>query len=395
MRYIQIDNKEYDMYSPTSEEYVKRMVKSFGDEYPQKKIEITTFWSHIDGFELHLQSESDEDFDVEILDGQGKLIYTSVLRNGMFSKLSRKFFNGITYKIWNKGELIKEEKISFNNKRVLISIESSSLGDTLAWIPYCNEFAEFYNCKVIVSSFLNSLYAKSYPNIEFVEPGEIVYNINAQFRLGWFYSNEKEPEHPATIPLQQAATNILGLPYKEIRPILDFSPLEKPIEDKYITISTHGTSGCKLWNNPTGWQDLINYLTSIGYKVAVIQKESIGNLENVLDWTGNHPLKQRMNEIYHSEFFIGLGSGVSWLSWALGKKVVMISNFSADGHEFTSDCIRIKNESVCHGCWNNPNFKFDKGDWNWCPLFKNTERQFECHTTISAQDVMNQIQTLL
>jgi autotransporter strand-loop-strand O-heptosyltransferase len=395
MRFIKIKGEEYDMSSPTSEEFKRRTIESFGDEYPNNIPNVTTFWTHIDGFELHLQSDSDEEFTVDVYDKEDNLLYNTSLKNGMFCKLSRKYYNGISYKIFWNQILVKSETISFEGKRVFIVIDSASLGDSLAWIPYCEEFGKTNNCQVIVSSFMNDLYKNSYPSVEFVEPGSVVHNIHGLFRLGWFYNGEKEPEHPVTIPLQQAATNILGLQYREIKTNLDFTPSTRPISEKYITISTHGTSGCKLWNNPNGWQELVDYLNEYGYKVAVIQKESIGNLKNVLDWTGNFPLERRLNEIHHSEFFIGLGSGVSWLSWALGKTVVMISNFSADGHEFTENCIRIKNESLCHGCWNDPNFKFDKSDWNWCPIFKGTERQFECHKLITSNDVIQKIQNLL
>jgi autotransporter strand-loop-strand O-heptosyltransferase len=94
-----------------------------------------------------------------------------------------------------------------------------------------------------------------------------------------------------------------------------------------------------------------------------------------------------MDAIVSSEFYIGLSSGLSWLAWALGKKVVMIANFSEEWHEF--ECIRPVNKSVCNGCWNNPNFKFDKGDWDWCPVWRGTDRKFECQSSITAKMVIN------
>ena len=109
----------------------------------------------------------------------------------------------------------------------------------------------------------------------------------------------------------------------------------------------------------------------------------------------NKSLNNTMNAIYNSEFFIGLSSGLSWLSWALGKKVVMISNFTEEDHEFVSNCYRVVNKDVCNSCWNNPLFKFDKGDWNWCPEFKGTPRQFECHKSITPEMVLSQIKELL
>jgi autotransporter strand-loop-strand O-heptosyltransferase len=106
-------------------------------------------------------------------------------------------------------------------------------------------------------------------------------------------------------------------------------------------------------------------------------------------------MSHTISVINHSEFFIGLSSGLSWLAWGLGKEVVMISNFTQPDHEFTINCTRITNKKVCNGCWNNPEFTFDKGDWNWCPVHKGTERQFECHTSITPKMVIDQIQHLI
>jgi hypothetical protein len=49
-------------------------------------------------------------------------------------------------------------------------------------------------------------------------------------------------------------TNILGLDFKEIKPKIDFIPKERPILEKYITITNESTAG-KLWNLK-GWQEL-------------------------------------------------------------------------------------------------------------------------------------------
>ena len=73
------------------------------------------------------------------------------------------------------------------------------------------------------------------------------------------------------------------------------------------------------------------------------------------------------------------------------------TNFSPEINirEITINCTRITNTSVCNGCWNNPLFKFDKGNWNWCPEHEGTERQFECHKSITSEMVINQIQNLI
>jgi autotransporter strand-loop-strand O-heptosyltransferase len=311
----------------------------------------------------------------------------------MYSKLSRQYFNGIKYKIYHKERLIKEEDINFNNKKVFISFDSSSLGDTISWLPYCEEFRIKHNCEVVVSTFKNFFFEKSYPNIKFVQPGSVVNNIHGMFKIGWFYDTNLEPEYPSSIPLQKAITNILGLDFKEIQSNVYFEPKERPYNEKYICIATNSTAGCKLWNNPNGWTELVKYLKDLGYKIINISKDG-DKLDGVINLKDDSMLNT-MNVIHHSEFVIGLSSGLSWLSWALNKQVVMISNFTESDHEFTINCTRITNPLVCNGCWNNPMFKFDKGDWNWCPEHKNTERHFECHKSITSEMVINKIQHLI
>jgi autotransporter strand-loop-strand O-heptosyltransferase len=395
MNKININGENYDMSSPTSDEYKKLMIESFGDEYIDKK-EVTlnlTLNSHsIDGYFIELNANIKTPFRVEIFDDKENLEYKTELKSGMYSKLERNYYTKWKTKIF-VDDLTFEHEFDLENSRVFIVFESSSLGDTIAWMPYCEEFRKKHNCHVIVSSFINSMFEDQYPKIEFVEPGEVVFNLKALYRLGWFYDYNKEPVLPNTIPLQKSAANILGLDYKEIHSRIYFDPKERPYPEKYICIAPSSTAGCKLWNNPTGWLELTKYLSDKGYKIINISKdgEQIEGVENISD----DSMENTKNVIFHSEFVIGLSSGLSWLSWSLGKHVVMISNFTDADHEFTINCTRITNPSVCNGCWNNPMFKFDKGDWNWCPEHKDTNRQFECHKSITADMVINQIQHLL
>jgi autotransporter strand-loop-strand O-heptosyltransferase len=392
---ININGENYNMSSPTSDEYKKLYIESFGDKYfdrEEVKLNVTLNSHSVDGYFIELDTNINNQFRVEVYDEKENLVYDTQLSSGMYSKLSRKYYTKWKTKLITD-EISFEHEFNLENSRVFIVFESSSLGDTIAWMPYCEEFRKKHNCHVIVSSFRNDMFKNIYPNIEFVERGSVVPNLKALYRLGWFYDYDKEPVLPNTIPLQKSATNILGLDYKEIHSKIYFEPKERPYSEKYICIAPSSTAGCKLWNNPTGWLELTKYLSDKGYKIINISKdgEQIEGVENISD----DSMENTKNVIYHSEFVIGLSSGLSWLSWALGKHVVMISNFTEPDHEFNINCTRITNPSVCNGCWNNPNFKFDKGDWYWCPEHKETERQFECHKSITSEVVINQIQHLL
>jgi len=354
---------------------------------------ITYKITHVNG--LHFELLDDEgkgrEYDVTFVDRKNDgHIYETKLKPGAWAKLSRSYLSDIAIFIKYQGRTVKQINLldELKGKRVFISYESKSLGDSIAWIPYCLEFQEVYKCEVIVSTFKNELFETAYPELKFVGRGVIVNNIIAMFELGWFWDDNKEPTNPITIPLQQAASNILALPYREIQPRIAFVPNEKPIDGKYICISTRSTSQCKHWYY---WPELIQALKDMGYRVFEMSQEAdeLGaeKLEDV-------SLNNVMNHLHHAESYIGLSSGISWLNWALNKKTVMISNFTLSSHEFQSNCIRITNADVCHGCWNNPMFKFNKGDWNWCPEHENSPRHFECHKAISLNDVLSKLQQL-
>jgi autotransporter strand-loop-strand O-heptosyltransferase len=283
----------------------------------------------------------------------------------------------------NKGSL--KHRISFlqhlKGKRVFIAFGSSSLGDTIAWMPYCLEFKKKYQCDVTVSTFKNFMFESVYPELEFVEPGAVVHNIVAMPELGWHWDKDKEPVNPITIPLQKSACTILHLPYKEMRPRMLISHSKERV-DKYVCISVQSTAQLKLWDK---WQEVIDMIITLGYEVYEVSKDecSLNSVINPADTS----LEYTMELLARCEFYIGLSSGISWLAWAMEVPVVMIANFTEANHEF--ECIRVENRSVCNGCWNNPKFKFDKGNWNWCPEHEDTPRQFECHKTISVEDVLS------
>jgi autotransporter strand-loop-strand O-heptosyltransferase len=186
----------------------------------------------------------------------------------------------------------------------------------------------------------------------------------------------------------------LGVDYKEVVADVTVPPMGRPTDKKYICIAPQSTSQAKYWNNPDGWQKLVDHFNNSGYEVFYVSKENpndpayssrINGLRGFVDRSGLD-LNIVLNDIKHCEVFIGLGSGLSWAAWALKKPVVLISGFSDPSIEFSTNCERIINKNVCHGCWSRK--YFDKGDWMWCPDNKNTERQFECTKSISSDTVI-------
>jgi autotransporter strand-loop-strand O-heptosyltransferase len=384
------EGQEKDFAFKYSEFYKKTLDIPIREQYFKSKLSVTQYF--IEQPFIELQGRSDNKFKVQFFDEKGFLHYENILPINTWVKLNRRYFTRWHTKVWENDSLVYENILNFENKRVYIAFDSKSLGDTISWIPYAEEFRNTHKCKVVVSTFWNHLFEKVYPELEFVKPGNVVNNIHGMYKLGWFYNTDMQPTSPNLIPLQKTATDILGLDFKEIRPKIHFEIKERPYNEKYITIATNSTAGCKFWTRE-GWQELINYLVSQGYKVVNVSKEDnpFENQTKISDTS----IENTINVIHHSEFFIGLSSGLSWLAWGLNKHVVMISNFTTPDHEFQSNCTRIINLSVCNGCWNKKEFSFDKGDWDWCPVHKGTERQFECHKSITSQMLISKIKHLI
>ena len=347
----------------------------------------------VDGPYLEILSPIAATYVVKFIDVDKNLVvYETTINNNNWSKASTKYFVNWKVEVYQNNKLIYEHAYNAAGKNVYISIESSSLGDSLAWMPYVELFQEAHECNVIVSTHLNHLFENEYKSIKFIKPGEIAKDLYAMYKIGYLYDPEMEPVLPHTIPLQKQACNILGLIHNEIPPRITHVPKNLYDLDKTITIATESTAGCKLWTNQ-GWQELITFLNEQGYTVINTSKDGFP-YEGCTVLPFDPTLQAPMDAIASSRLFIGLASGMSWLAWALKVPVAIIANFSEEGHEFFSH-IRITKPDVCHGCWNSHRFKFDKADWNWCPVHKGTDRQFECMTSITSQMVINQIQNYI
>ena len=279
-------------------------------------------------------------------------------------------------------------------RRVRINLDSKSLGDTLAWIPQVNRFAgRWPDAEVFCASFLPELgFDRTYTGVKFIEPDSVLEDVYATYDIGYYFgeSANHHPNDPRTVPLGKVASDILGIEYQEVRPKIHVENPERTIAGRYVCIATQSTAGCKLWQYEGGWQKVIDQLRAGGYQVVLIQQEE-GDFRGVVNKSGDNPLQERVSDLLHCEFFIGLGSGLSWLAWALGRPVVLISGFSEPYSEFESDCYRVINPDVCHGCWNSAEYAFDRGDWDWCPRHKGTGRRFECSHEITPHMVLAQV----
>jgi len=349
--------------------------------------------SYIDGPKVEILGDEDKQYVVEFINGDtNEVISTSTIGRNMWCNCNRKYYTNWIIKI--NGEVY--DTFDVTNQSVLISLDSKSIGDTLAWSPYAIEFAKQNNCKVILSTFHNEWFYDNpnYSDIDFILPGQSV-SCYSSYKIGWFKDGEgkwedlsKYPTPVNLIPLQQTATDILGLKYEEINHGISLKIGNNPLDKEYVVFAPQATAGCKEWVY-SNWVKLSQLVKSKGYEVVVLTKNPffIEDTINVFDESWDVV----STYLTHSKFTVGLGSGISWLNWSLNKFTYMINGFAVDGHEFTTNIKKISND-VCIKCWNDPVHVFDSGDWDWCPVYKGTKRQHICQKSITPEQVFNHLE---
>lgn len=392
----EIENKEYRFKDRLGD------VPNYKEIEKESKSENSINLNFIDGPFIEIVGSNEREYDVKFIDSDtDQIVYRGNIRNNQWIRCNRKWFTKWKIEVDSDGKTVFVHDFDLYGKKVFIVFESSSLGDTIAWIPYVEEFRKKHNCQVVVSAFQSKMFESMYPEIEFVNPGTTVNNLYAAYRLGCFYENgvvdmNRHKTDFRKLRLQEYASDILGLDFEEIRPrVPKIEPMKS--EKPYVCIANHSTAQSKYWNNPTGWQELVNYVKSLGYDVYLLSREEDGymgnkNPEGVIK-VENKTIEEISSILLGSKGFVGISSGLSWVAWSLNVPTVLISGQTDKMLEPSSGIYRVINESVCHACFSR--HLFDRGDWNWCPDHKATERQFECSKEITFDMVKSKLNEML
>ena len=275
-----------------------------------------------------------------------------------------------------------------------------AIGDALALFPYIRAFQRERNAEVsyyVMDSF-QELFHRFYPDIPLRSQAEE--DTYATYVLA---AGVKEqgyaPLDGRTIPMWQMGQFLLGLHTPvTFRDVSKWPLPKRAIKEPYVCVGIQATTVLKGWLYPNGWNEVVAYLRSLGYRVLCIDKDRelhemdcVSKIpEGAEDFTGERPLEERADLLFHAAFFIGLGSGLSWLANAVGCPVVLISGFSRCWAEFPTP-YRVFNKLVCNGCYNDLKSDFL---WKGCAFDRNSKRWMECSTTISPVMVIEAIDRL-
>ena len=295
------------------------------------------------------------------------------------------------------------------DRDVLIRLDVDSVGDTIAWFAQAAAFQRQHRCRLTcaMSAKLIPLFREAYPDMEFVNRDAVPTRpFYATYRPILYFNDTKHRYQPSDyqlVGLHRNAAEILGIEPVETPPTIALQPgpgpYAPPPEEPYVCIAVQSTSQSKYWNNPHGWRETVRFLKASGYRVICIDQKPVhgqGLIWNhiphgVEDMTGDRPLLERAYWLRQATCFIGLSSGLSWLAWAVGTPVVMISGFTHPSNEFATP-YRVINRHACNSCFNDSRFAFDRTDYMWCPRHAGTARQFECTRLITSAQVRRAIE---
>ena len=351
------------------------------------------------------------EYRVKFVDRGTCLTVYDAAASGVMVTSSKKYFVDFRIEVYEKDKLIFAHDLDLKGKKVLLKFPTGILGDVLAWFPYAELFRQKHGCQLycVVASDMAELFQPSYPDIHFLKPEAKLEGFYASYYMGIFFPCDDRLHQPGDFRvrgLHKNAGMILGLDNgsepEEAMVKLVPKNKKRQIKEPYVCIAAQASSQAKYWNNGRGWINVVKYLKERGYRVLCIDREDVYGMNsrfNLIpygaeDFTGQKPLQERIDLLYHADFFIGMSSGLSWLANGIGKPIVLISGFTLPLNEFPTP-YRVINYHVCNGCWNDTRVVFDHKDFEWCPRLKGTDRQFECSRYITPEAVNKVIDRLM
>jgi autotransporter strand-loop-strand O-heptosyltransferase len=325
-----------------------------------------------------------------------------------FVNSTKRYYLRFAVEVFDANGTIFAHDYNAAGAEILVQFPVGTLGDIMGWFPYAVKFQQKHQCRLTcaMSALLIPLFEDAYPEIEFVTHEQVKpERFYASYCIGLFFDDEERVWQPCDfrlVGLHRTAGYILGVDPEEVPAKIGLPDAGSPIAEPYAVIAVQSTTQAKYWNNPNGWHDVVRFLKSRGLRVICIDQKAVhggGIIWNHIphgaeDETGDKPLAERVRWLRHAKAFIGLSSGLSWLAWAAGVPVVMISGFTHPLNEFTTPH-RVINYHACNSCWNDVRHRFDHKNFLWCPRHANTPRQFECTRLITSAQVIATLERIV
>lgn len=311
--------------------------------------------------------ENTETFRYKFTNADTGEIYDSGVAEGedreVFYYTKRKYFTRWTVELYRNGKWYFKHTFDARGKHVFIDLSFGALGDSVAWLPAAVRFFKKWDCRGIVCMKPEHipLFRDCYPEIQFVTPSEETTDLSTRCYARYgvavigYGDTFLEVIDFRKNNLIRHAEMILGMePDKNPPKIIEgYGETPKEIDGKpYVCIATRASRHCKEYHFADGWRIICEKLKERGFVPVCIDGDNINMPEAAcVDCTGMRPLPGRVKLLHGAAFFIGLPSGLSWVAWACGIPVILISGFTDPYVEFETPYRVSPPPGVCHGCW--------------------------------------------
>ncbi len=301
--------------------------------------------------------------------------------------------------IFRDGETIFGHIFDPLGQKIRLAFISNLIGDMLSFLPYIPMVRDFWRADVycFIAENLREIFERLFPDIRRTNDAEEGTYATFYFSPGlgtWGWM----PFDGRTFPMTQMGQMILGFPSPP--PKLAWIPGPRTIKEPYVCIGVQASVVGKGWLYPGGWDEVIQYIKSLGYRVLCIDRDkkmqgagfTLEMPEGAEDFTGDKPLLERADMLCHAEFFVGLCSGLSWLAYTADCPVVMIGGFSMFWAEFPTP-YRVYNRLLCNGCYNDLRITWKE---NGCARqWAGSEEVLQCSKKITPRMVIQAIDRLI
>jgi len=328
------------------------------------------------------------DYHVRITDAETGVAYFDEDAAEVILVSEEKYYIPWFIEVFIAGQKIFEHCFDPTGQHVHIGVISTAMGDTIAFLPSMVMFAQQHQAKISIDvrEKWREFIQCAYPEIEQCE--KIPEDTYAVFWLVIGFDDPHFiPMDGRRIPMRASAQYILGQDH--IAPRIPWRPRKpRTIAEPYVCIGVQASGAAKTWLWPGGWDEIVTYLKQLGYRVLCIDRDKTVSDSGITvkmptgaeDFTGNIPLAERADMLAYADFFIGLGSGLSWLAWMVGCPAIMIAGFSAIWYEF-ADVYRVMNPRACNGCFNDVRVHFLR---KICPYHEQKSPHYlECQRLIA------------
>lgn len=290
-----------------------------------------------------------------------------------------------------------------------------SLKEILAAISVAEKFRLKHGCRLYVTVLEKyaDILRPAHPGIEIIPvtldgendflPGawySLPQDIYATYYMGIFSDDYYTPEPVKICGLGNMAAKILGIDSSDwitnkLLPSAGYA--EKIPSAPYVCVGLYAGKDWEQWHSPYGWEYVLQYLRSIGYRVLCLDtpdervKVAPKFLEQgVEDFTGK-TLQENIDLLSGADFCVGLDNDISWLAWSIRRSAVLISGAPKSNMHFFTPYVGSYH-GACDNCrYSDHIYEGKEG----CPEYAGTDREFECTKLVTPQNICRLIRRVI